>query len=125
MLAVGMLFASWLSIAPVEPSRAPVVDGSELLRNCTAAVRQADGATLNDEDLVRSVWCTGYVGGFLDGLAVMRWKGGATKVCLPEQGIENEQAARIVVKYLRAHPEVLHESGRISLLISIAEAFTC
>jgi hypothetical protein len=88
-------------------------------------VRQADGATLNAEDIVRSVWCSGYVGGFLDGLAVMRWKGGEQKVCLPQNGIENEQAARIVVKYLRAHPEVLHESGRISLLVSITEAFKC
>ena len=100
-------------------------DGSELLRACTATVRQADGATLNAEDAARSVWCVGYVGGFLDGLAVMNWRGGASPVCLPQNGIENEQAVRIVVKYLRNHPEQLHESGRIAVVVAIGEAFKC
>jgi len=112
-------------VAGSAPRTLPGPDGNELLRNCSVAVRQSDGADLNPEEMVRSVWCSGYVGGFLDGLAVMSWKGGATKVCLPTDGITNGQAARIVVKYLRANPETLHQSGRISLLVSIAEAFKC
>ncbi len=100
-------------------------DGNELLRSCSATVRLSDGADLNPEETVRSMWCIGYVGGFLDGLSVMNWKGGATKVCLPTGGVTNDQAARIVVKYLRANPETLHQSGRISLLVATAEAFKC
>lgn len=105
-------------------SRVPP-DGVQLLRACGATVRQDDGATLSTEDTVLSLWCLGYVGGFLDGLAIMRWKGGATSVCLPEDGVNNGQAIRIIVKYLRAHPDQLHQTARSSILIAIADAFKC
>jgi hypothetical protein len=100
-------------------------DGSELLRSCNAAVRLSDGEQLTPDDITRAVWCTGYIGGFLDGLALMGWKGATTKVCLPKNGIENDQAARVLVKYLKAHPEFLHESGRASLIVALGEAFAC
>lgn len=118
------LSAIALAFSLVGPVRAGP-DGSELLRACNAAVRLSDGETLAPDDIARATWCTGYIGGFLDGLALMGWKGGTTKVCLPPKGIENDQAARILVKYLRAHPEILHESGRTSLIVAIGEAFAC
>lgn len=107
------------------PSAMKSPDGNELLRACTAAVLQEEGAHVTVEQTVLGVWCTGYVGGFLDGLAVMSWKGGSTKVCLPEGGVENGQAIRILVKHLREHPATLHESGRVLIVVAIAQAFPC
>lgn len=104
---------------------APAPDGLELLTACRKAVALADDVTLEAADLMRAAWCTGYLGGFLDGLKIMGWKGGATKVCLPSQGIVNEQLARIVVKHLEANPEKLHQSGRTLVVVAIARAFPC
>jgi hypothetical protein len=88
-------------------------------------VKQADGGDLTAEETVQSVWCVGYVSGILDGLAIMRWKGGTTPVCLPTDGVENEQAVRIVVKFLRENPKMLHETGRSLVVAALGEAFAC
>ena len=125
MRLIAILLVSALSAAPGSNGSQPPNDGSALLRSCGAAVRLSDGARLSDAETVQAVHCAGYVSGFLDALALLRWKGGATPVCVPAAGIENDQAARIVVKYLRQHPERLHESGRILLITAIAEAFPC
>lgn len=109
----------WAPVSKVPP------DGAELLRACTAAMQMADGVQLGADDSMRAVWCVGYVSGVLDGLAVLGWKGGSTRVCLPEKGITNDQAARLVVRYLRSHPDVLHESARASVVVAIAETFAC
>lgn len=119
-----LIGAAWLMVAP-ERTAPLTPDGSKLLRACSAAMRQADGAELSIEDSAQALWCIGYVGGFIDGLAVLGWRGGAVKVCLPPDGIELDQAIRIVVKYLRANPERLHESGRAALVVSIAQALAC
>lgn len=100
-------------------------DSTQILRACTAAVLQADGVDVSNEQLIQSVYCSGYVGGVLDGLTVMGWKGGTVKVCIPEDGIDNEQAIRIVVKHLRQHPELLHETARTSIMAAIGLAFQC
>lgn len=103
----------------------PGPDGMQLLRACTAALDQVDRKGVAADQMVQGIWCMGYLSGLLDGLAVMSWKGGAIRVCMPERGVENEQALRIVVKYLREHPESLHESARSLAVSAIAEAFPC
>jgi hypothetical protein len=45
--------------------------------------------------------------------------------CTPESGITNDQAARVVVKYLREHPERLHEKESLLAMAAFAEAFPC
>ena len=64
-----------------------------------AAVKQQDGLNISDDEIVGSVWCIGYVAGFLDSISVAEKMGGARQgVCLPQQGISNEQAIRLFVK---------------------------
>ena len=120
-----LLIADVLLVLASGPRLASSPDGSALLSACSAAVRQADGASLSVQEAGRAMWCVGYVGGFIDGLAVLNWRGGSTKVCLPAAGLEIDQAIRVLVQYLRANPERLHESGRPSVLVSIGEAFAC
>jgi len=101
-------------------------DGSFMLQACGAALKQADGGSLAAEEAAPAIYCVSYVAGFLDGMSLATGTSGAKRnVCLPERGISNDQAIRIFVKFLREHPEGLHESGRSSLYISLARAFPC
>lgn len=101
-------------------------DGSFYLQSCSAAVKQSDGVVLSPEDGLSSVFCIGYVSGFLEANALLTTENAAVKaICTPENGITNDQAIRIFVKYLRENPEYLHQSGRMSLYVSLAKAFPC
>jgi len=101
-------------------------DGSFFLQACSAAVKQADGTQLSQEESLLALYCASYVSGFLDAmsLTVTTTKGNKV-VCTPERGITNDQAARILVKYLRENPKTLHQSGRMSLYVALAKAFPC
>ncbi len=86
-LTLLVIVLSWPQVAI--PDTAP--DGSKLLRACSAARQQQDGRDLSVEDAAEALWCVGYVGGFIDGLAVAQWGGGVPRVCLPERGVEVDQ----------------------------------
>jgi hypothetical protein len=45
--------------------------------------------------------------------------------CLPESGITNGEAARTVVKYLKNHPEKLHETDFILAFHALREVYPC
>ena len=45
--------------------------------------------------------------------------------CSPNSNITNGQAARIVVKYMKEHPEVLHEPDFAVTINALIEAFPC
>jgi len=97
-----------------------------MLPGCGAAVIHADGGRLTGEQMFESMYCIGYVAGFLDAMPVM----GLTEdvrgtACLPKKGVSNEQALRIFVKHLRENPEHLHESARVQFYASIRNAFPC
>lgn len=101
-------------------------DGSFYLRACGSAIKQSDGGALTAEEAPASIFCIGYVSGFLDSHSVATTQSGASKaICTPERGITNDQAIRVFVKYLRENPKVLHESGRMSLFVALAKAFPC
>lgn len=101
-------------------------DGSAFLQACSAAVKQSDGAQVSQEEAMDALYCASYVSGFLDAtsLATATTKG-QRNICTPERGVTNDQAIRILVKYLRENPQTLHQSGRMSLYISLAKAFPC
>jgi hypothetical protein len=89
-------------------------------------VKQSDGGSLSAEENATSIFCIGYVAGFLDANSLATTQSGTQKViCTPQRGITNDQAIRVFVKYLRENPKVLHESGRMSLFIALAKAFPC
>ena len=101
-------------------------DGAKFLRACNAEVKQRDGLNISEEESIEALWCVSYVSGFLDALAVSELMAPVRKaICLPQRGITTDQAARILVKYLRDNPEKLHQSGRISLFVALAKVFPC
>jgi len=101
--------------------------GIEFLRACGAAVKQADGVPVSGQESVESLWCLSYLAGFTDSLRLTAslFKPQNQKVCLPEEGTSGEQLARIVTKWLKDHPEHIHESGRIQIMFALVNAFPC
>jgi len=104
-------------------------DGNLMLPYCTAAVSRGDGAKLDEAQLSHATTCIAYVGGFLDALDAMTViSPKATGVfCspVPPSNLPAEQVARIFVKYLRAHPERLHDRAGDLLIFSLVDAFPC
>lgn len=101
-------------------------NGSELLRACNASNKQEDGIKVSDEEAANALWCIGYVAGYLDGFQISSFtKAGGKALCLPNEGITNDQAIRVITKSLKDHPETLHESGRSAIFAALASAFPC
>lgn len=105
-------------------------DGNELLKRCGTTVARMDDkkAEVDNLDL-------GYCLGLMQGVTGvnMIYQTYSDKYsykeilqfCAPENGIGHGQAARIVVKYLKEHPEILHENEVIVSVKALGAAFPC
>lgn len=123
VVLVGISAASngWAQGAPTET-------GSEMLALCDPGVKTLGGEVISSGEAQKekAFYCSGYVAGFLDGMAVSGpFKGGPSLICLPRSGVDTEQVIRDYVKYLRDRPERLHQSGRVLLYASLRNAFPC
>ncbi len=70
--------------------------------------------------------CLGFVDGFMSAAAVaqvINRKG--MPFCQPKEGISIDQARRIFLKYIAAHPEDLHWTAQTILAVALSEAFPC
>ncbi|WP_368671159.1 Rap1a/Tai family immunity protein [Cupriavidus sp. IK-TO18] len=102
------------------------VTGGDLLRACGATVKQQDGIGISATESAEAIWCIGYISGLLDAIGLAPPKvQGKQALCLPPNGINNEQAIRLIVKWLRENPEGLHQSGRMEAVIALSKAFPC
>lgn len=96
-------------------------DGNELLGQCQSAVRLMDNVRKpSDSDLDSGV-CFGKV----SGVRYMISDSDVYKSCFPEDGISNAQAVRIVVKYLKDNPAMLHRDGRFLIVLAFHNAYPC
>jgi hypothetical protein len=78
--------------------------------------------------IVGKLLCAVYLNGFLDSHSIAMGLGDSrkeTNFCLPASGISNDQAVRVVVQWLEAHPADLHKSGRTLVLLALRDAFPC
>ena len=124
MKAKRMLFA--LCLVVLLSTSASAKDGYELLQRCEDALID-DKQGLFSMDSSR-VFLAGYCLGVMQGITrsnVIYQKLKQSLFCLPNERITNGQAARVVVKYLREHPEELHEDDTILAVIAFMEAFPC
>jgi len=101
--------------------------GSEMLSMCGAAVKVSDGIDVTESEGMDALLCIAYLGGFTDAITLSAQLTGPRepRICLPKSGVPTEQLARIMVKWLREHPENLHKSARIELMISLTNTFPC
>jgi len=111
------------------------VDGNQLLEYCNVSVQFLDsGGFKNDAQSSKSAWCMGYVAAFLElseTALVMDETAGHKDMrrfypCFPEEtGITTGQAVRVIVKYLKDHPEHLHLPAAVLTLDALQHAFPC
>lgn len=108
------------------PTFADVNSGADLLKNCTPAIKQADGETLTEEESLGAVYCAGYLSGFTDS-HVMETNAKPKKplYCLPENGLTNIQMARVLTTYFKKYPKRLQESARLQVVSALTSVFPC
>ena len=117
-----ILFALLVTVQAVH------ADGRELLDSCQALVNQMDtGHTPASADNYFKVGnCIGFVRGVRSTMQVLLSdeKNPLLKICWPKGGTD-DQAARIIVKYLKANPEKLHEDQTSLAMLALGLAFPC
>lgn len=98
-------------------------DGNELLSQCIEAVRFQDG--IMDVDSEKISICAFYLDGVKGSLFLWQESDKASSItCIPN-GVNNGQAARIVVEYGRKNPSVLHNSKLALAVWAFQDAFPC
>jgi len=88
--------------------------GADLLAQCAAFEAYESGRSFN---LDAFGFCLGYVSGAFDGL-------GVAGVCTPNK-VSNGQMVRVVLKYLREHPEELHRDKLLLVSAAYLKAWPC
>ncbi len=117
-----------LAFTAVAPGQSHA-DGNELLTQCNNAVQILDGERKpnapNDSPLAFG-YCLGLMHGITETIRTYQVAYGHNEIaCLPVNGLENGQAARVVTKFLRDHPERLHQPDALLAIVAIKEAFPC
>lgn len=97
-------------------------DGNKLLEQCIAVERFLDTKAVGDE--LNIGICLGLVQGVRNTMLYMGNEG-QIKACFPEKGIDNGQATKVVVKYLKNNPALLHEDEVLLIILAFLEAYPC
>jgi len=126
---IGSLIIGIILLSP----NTALSDGNELLSQCNTAIAILEGAKESSDpnDAAYLGYCFGLLGGvtglnrYYQNLYGQIEYEGILLFCIPESGMGNGQAARIAVKYMREHPERLHENAVVILVTAFMEAFPC
>jgi hypothetical protein len=149
------LFACVLTSAYAQKKSSLPRDGNSLLDSCNAMVDAADNpSSLSSlsgdrfaEKLGQLNWCAGYLGAMQDVLVQVHvnlilmpltkvtlegpdkakayWLDNLNVACVPDDKVPILQLARIVTKWLREHPERLHELKGTLTIAALRDAFPC
>lgn len=102
---------------------AMATNGNDLLRSCQSAIRFSDTGVLDDG--IGTGFCLGTMQAIED---LMSFISASLKpehrVCLPK-GVSNEQAARIVVKYLKENPSELNQDSSSLAVFALQDSYPC
>jgi hypothetical protein len=101
-------------------------DGNELLKRCGLLVSYVDGESPDVTLSGEMMFCAGFMQGITNmNLLYQHILKSDAQFCLPEWGISNSHAARIVVKHLRGYPEELHRNEFVLAIWALTVAFPC
>jgi hypothetical protein len=117
------------------PSYASALKGSDMLKTCHETIELADTPQSRDtncsdcegtrNEVSPKAQCYGFIAGArLLGRLYENESPEARLFCIP-YGVQNEQLARIYVKYLEQHPEQLHLNASSLLMECFKNAFPC
>ncbi len=113
-----MLFLAMITRSSAMP--ADLSKGAHLYGSCQAAVRLNDdpNSAQAKAELASSTYCFGYVGGYIDGLNVLK-----EEVCV--RGASLETIARVYVIYMQQNPKLMDEGRALGLLLSLKASYGC
>lgn len=101
-------------------------DGNDLLKRCGLLVAYTDSEALESSPPGERMFCAGFMQGITNmNLLYQQVLRSDAQFCLPEWGISNSHAARIVVQHLRDHPEELHRNEFVLAIWALRAAFPC
>ena len=101
-------------------------DGNELLKRCGLFVAYMESERSDISLSGEMMFCAGFMQGITNmNLLYQQVLKLDAQFCLPEWGISNSYAARIVVKHLRDYPEELHRNEFVLAIWALNVAFPC
>jgi hypothetical protein len=108
------------------------ITGNDVLDRCQTSVRLYDNNGAPVGEHLNAGWCSGWVSGTLEltklhneWTGFVKEKPTLLQFCVPDSGIPVIQAMRVVVKYLKEHPEQLHEDGMGLTVAALKDSFPC
>ncbi len=108
----------------------PEDSGNAFVRLCSAA-DEPGNSSFSNEQVVVAMDCMAYVRGVVDGielssrLAEFKTKQNALKLFCRPDNVEGGQMVRIVLRFIRDHPERAQFLTEILILKSMENAFPC
>ena len=103
-------------------------DGRKLLEVCNITEKAMDQNVPMENIYKHSALDIGYCFGYVEGIVGLNsiYKPFRREIAFcPPAGYTNEQGVRILTKYLRQHPEALHQRGIGLAWYAFREAFPC
>jgi hypothetical protein len=138
-LSCTLLMAALLIAVPLHAQTSEKdisASGNRYLEICSSTEKPQ--AQLNEMDFLNLGLCQGFMLGFHDGvgtaIAILQLSDSSLsylknsmediKICYPE-GVEHAQLIRLVLKYIRDHPEQAHEPAAALVVKAELNAFPC
>jgi hypothetical protein len=136
-----LVVTSFMGFTGVVHSVEPAFDGNDILKDCSLAFDMTKDAFLKDlftkgarplpssAEQTKAMQCFSYVIGFKDALYVTqvyheKWAK-QSDVCLPYNNLNNKEALRIVLTYLKGNPELLARPQAALVYNAFYYAFPC
>jgi hypothetical protein len=125
-MKIAIVMSFWTCFVP-RMYATGFVSGNELLKQCQATLNREANPQVSRDEQDDSLLCVAYIDGAMDtqGQTLELHPDLKTfRYCLPDN-VPLIQSVRVIVKFLKEHPEKLHM--RASLLISVAlvDVFPC
>lgn len=119
LLCVVLTFASCAAAITLPGERPDMsASGNNFASEC--------GDTLDSQHIsTAGATCLTYVIGLHDGIGMFADKGGPTELYCQPDGVTAGQALRLLVKYIKDHPEKSQQATRDLMLTALIEAFPC
>jgi hypothetical protein len=115
---VGLL----LAVAPVQA--AEPITGATLAAQCPAALDRLAGKATSPQAAQAASFCLGYLSGIVHAYAVAPAAGMTPLYCVPE-GADIGHMMRVVLSYLREHPEQHDVAGITVVTQALEAAYPC
>lgn len=117
------IFAAGMFLTVVTDCRADT--GNDFLQKCSIVEKYYYGNAEKGtyDEIVNFAWCSGWVSGFLGGTQAEASAAGRCQ--LDAEKMEIGQIVRIILKYVRDHPETAHKDMRDIAPSALAKALPC